>query len=80
MIDERVVENIRTYGVYQDSGAGRSKVFFEDLGVRADQKADYVILTGCVQPEGMPHVFLALRGKVQPPPKLEEVFAWRSKM
>ena len=61
MIDEKAVENIRTYGVYQDSGAGRNKVLFEDLGARADQKADYVILTGCVQPEGMPHVFLALR-------------------
>ncbi|RLC27202.1 MAG: hypothetical protein DRH37_11065 [Deltaproteobacteria bacterium] len=61
MIDEKAVENIRTYGVYQDSGAGRNKVLFEDLGVRADQKADYVILTGCLQAEAMPHAFLALK-------------------
>jgi len=60
MIDEKAVENIRTYGVYHGSGVGRSKVLFEDLRVRADQRADYVILAGCVQPEGMPHVFLAL--------------------
>jgi len=65
MIDEKAVENIRTYGVYQGSGEGRSKVLFEDLGVRADQEADYVILTGCVQPEGMPHVFLALRNLLE---------------
>lgn len=60
MIDGKAVENIRTHGVYRGSGAGRSKVLFEDLGLRADQEADYVILTGCVQPEGMPHVFSAL--------------------
>jgi len=57
MIDEKAAENIRTYGVYQGSGEGRTKVLFQDLGVRADQEADYVILTGCVQPEGMPHAF-----------------------
>jgi len=61
MIDEKTVENIRTYGVYQDSGEGRSKVLFQDLGVRADQEAEYVILAGCVQPEGMPHAFSALK-------------------
>jgi hypothetical protein len=37
MIDEKAVENIRTYGVYQDSGTGRSKVLFEDLGDRVGQ-------------------------------------------
>jgi len=61
MIDEKAVENIRTYGVYRDTGEGRSKVLFEDVGFRADKKADYVILAGCVQPEGMPHVFSALK-------------------
>jgi Fe-S oxidoreductase len=65
MIDEKAVENIRTYGVYQGSGTGKNKVLFEDLGVRADQEADHVILTGCVQPEGMPHVFLALRSLLE---------------
>ena len=61
MIDEKAVENIRTYGVYQDSGAGRNKVLFEDVGLNADKEAEYVIIAGCVQPEGMPNVFSALK-------------------
>lgn len=59
MIDEKAVENIQTYGVYQNSGAGRNKVLFEDLGLNADKEAEYVIIAGCVQPEGMPHAFSA---------------------
>lgn len=65
MIDEKAIENIRTYGVYQDSGAGRHKVLFEDLGLNAEKKAEYVIITGCVQPEGMPHVFSALKNVLE---------------
>jgi Fe-S oxidoreductase len=61
MIDEKTVRNIREYGVYQDAGAGRKKVLFEDIGLNADQEADHVIIAGCVQPEGMPHVFVALK-------------------
>jgi len=61
MIDEKAVENIQTYGVYQDSGTGRNKVLFEDLGLNADKEAEYVIIAGCVQPEGMPHAFSALK-------------------
>ena len=61
MINEKAIENIRTYGVYQDSGAGRYKVLFEDLGLNADKKAEYLIIAGCVQPEGMPNVFSALK-------------------
>jgi hypothetical protein len=30
--------------------------------MNADQKADTVIIAGCVQPQGMPHVFEALKG------------------
>lgn len=51
-----VVDNIRAYGSYKDSGEGRRKVL-EDAGSRIDQKAEYVIISGCRQPEDMPHVF-----------------------
>jgi len=61
MINEKSVENIRTYGVHHDTGAGRSRVLFEDIGFVRDQKAEYVILSGCHPPEGMPHVFRALK-------------------
>jgi Fe-S oxidoreductase len=61
VIDEKAIENIRTYGVYHNSGAGRQKVLFEDIGLNADREAEYVIIAGCVQPEGMPNVFSALK-------------------
>lgn len=60
MIDEKLVDNIRAHGVYQDSGEGRRRVL-EDIGFRIGQRAEYIIITGCVQPEGMPHVLRALR-------------------
>jgi len=61
MINEKSVENIRTYGVHHDTGARRSKILFEELGMAKDQKAEYVILSGCHPPEGMPQVFRALK-------------------
>ena len=61
MIKEKYVENIQTYGVYHNTGAGRSKTLFEDLGLARDRKAEYVILGGCFPPEGMPHVFRSLK-------------------
>ena len=61
MINEDAVANIRKYGVYQDTGDARNKVLFKDIGLNADKKADYVFITGCVQPVGMPHVFSALK-------------------
>ena len=60
MINEKLVDNIRAHGVYQDSGEGRRRVL-EDIGFRIGQRAEYIIITGCVQPEGMPHVLRALR-------------------
>ncbi|NQU02628.1 MAG: (Fe-S)-binding protein [Syntrophaceae bacterium] len=62
MKEQEAIENIRAYGVYHDSGEKRKRVLFEEIGVPADQKADYVLLSGCHQPEGMPQVFSALRG------------------
>ncbi|MEE4351536.1 MAG: (Fe-S)-binding protein [Desulfatiglans sp.] len=61
MINEKAIENIREYGVYHDTGRARNKILFEDVGLNADQKAEYVIIAGCAQPEGMPQTFLALK-------------------
>ena len=61
MIDDKLVDNIRAYGTYKDSGEGRWEVLTKDIGFRVGEKAEYVIITGCLQPEGMPHVFRALK-------------------
>ena len=61
MINEKVVENIRQYGVCQDSGEARYKTLVEDIGFKIDQKAEYVIIGGCFQPQNMPHVLRALK-------------------
>jgi len=60
MIDQKLVDNIRTYGAFRDSGEGRRRVL-EDIGFRIDNKAEYVIITGCLLPEDMPQVFRATK-------------------
>lgn len=61
MIDPKIVENIKKHGAFKDSGEARLTVMKEDIGFRMDQKAEYVIVGGCIQPEAMPNVFTALR-------------------
>ena len=61
MIDDKVVENIRAYGTYKDSGEGRLKVLKEDIGFRMDERAEYVIIGGCLQPETRSDVFRNLK-------------------
>jgi len=61
MINEKIVENIRRYGAYKDSGQGRYKVLAKDIGFNMDQKAEYVVIGGCLQPENRPQVFRALK-------------------
>jgi len=61
MSDERRVENIRAYGVHHNTGVERAGVLFQELGLVKDQKAEYIILSGCHPPEGLPHVFRALK-------------------
>ncbi len=61
MLDNKLVENIKAYGTYRDLGEGRLKVLVDDIGLRMDEKAEYVIIKGCRQPEDMPHVFRALK-------------------
>lgn len=60
MIDQKLVDNIKAYGVYRDSGEGRRRVL-EDTGFKIGEKAEYVIITGCLQPELMPPVLRALK-------------------
>ncbi len=60
MIDQKLVDNIRAHGTGKDSGEGRLRVL-EDIGFRTGEKAEYVIITGCYNPEAMPHVFGALK-------------------
>ncbi len=60
MIGQKLVDNIRAYGIYTGSWEGRRKVL-EDAGFGMDKKAKYVIITGCVLPEEMPHVFRAFK-------------------
>ena len=62
MKEQEIIQNIKTHGVYHDDGENRKRILFEEIGVPADQKADYVLLSGCHQPEGMPQVFKALKG------------------
>jgi len=61
MIDQKLVDNIRTHGFGRGSGEGKLRVL-EDIGFRMGERAEYVIITGCFNPEGMPQVFRALKG------------------
>lgn len=61
MINEKIVENVRRYGVYQDSGEARYKILAKDIGFKMDQKAEYVVIGGCLQPQNTPHVLGALK-------------------
>lgn len=60
MIDEKTVENIRRYGTCQDDGAGKRRVL-DGIGFRTGERAEYAIVMGCFQPEGMPHVMRDLK-------------------
>jgi len=61
MIDSKLVDNIRAYGTCSGSGEERRKILVDDIGFRIGEKAEYVIITGCFQPQGMPHVMRALK-------------------
>ena len=60
MIDQKLVDNVRAYGTFRDSGEGRRKVL-EDIGFRIGEQAEYAIIMGCLQPETMPDVLGALK-------------------
>jgi len=60
-MDYKAIENIKNYGSYKDTGERRVRVLRDDIGYRMDEKADYVVIGGCLLPEGMPHAFKALK-------------------
>ncbi len=59
MINQKLVDNIRAHGIYTDTAEGKLRVL-EDIGFRRGEKAEYVLISSC-SPEGMPHVFRALK-------------------
>lgn len=60
MIDQKLIDNIRAHGTYRDSGEGRRRVL-DDIGFRVGERAEHVIVLGCLQPETMPDVLRALK-------------------
>jgi len=61
MVDEKSVENIRKYGIAVGTGEKKRQILVEDIGFPIGKKAEYVIITGCFQAEGMTHVFRAFK-------------------
>jgi Fe-S oxidoreductase len=61
MINEKSIENIRKYGVAVGTGKGKMQILVKELGFPVGKKAQNVIISGCFQPEGMPHVFRAFK-------------------
>ncbi|MBU2608484.1 MAG: (Fe-S)-binding protein [Chloroflexi bacterium] len=61
MLNEKLTENIREHGIFKESGEGRRKILADDIGFRMDEKAEYVLIGGCHQPEDHPHVFAAIK-------------------
>lgn len=61
MVDEKSVENIRKYGIAVGTGERKRQILVEEIGFHTGKRAENVIITGCFQPEGMPHVFHAFK-------------------
>ena len=61
MIEEKAIENIRTYGVAMGTGERKRQILVDEIGFPIGKKAEYAIIAGCYQPEGMPHVFRVSR-------------------
>jgi len=61
LIDEKSMENIRQYGVAMGNGERKRQILVEEIGFPAGKAAKNVIISGCFQPEGMPHVFRAFK-------------------
>jgi Fe-S oxidoreductase len=61
MIDEKSVDNIRKYGVALGTGERKRQILVDEVGFPIGKKAENVIIAGCFQAEGMPHVFHAFK-------------------
>lgn len=62
MIESKRVENIRKHGNFKSSVDGWRKVLLQDIGFRTGEKAEYIIIAGCFNPEAVPHVFRTFKG------------------
>jgi len=60
MINEKAMEHIDKYGPCHETGEQKRKIL-DEIGFPVGQKADFVIIAGCFQPAGMPHVLKALK-------------------
>jgi Fe-S oxidoreductase len=61
MIDQKAIENIRQYGCAAGTGEKKRQLLVDDIGFPINKKAEYAIIAGCFQPEGMPHVLSAFK-------------------
>src|SRR4030042_1052370 len=61
VVDEKSVENIRKYGIAVGTGERKRQILVEEVGFPIGGATENVIITGCFQPEGMPHVFHAFK-------------------
>lgn len=61
MIEEKAIENIRKYGRAFGTGERQKQILMDEIGFPMGKKAENVIIGGCFQPEGMPHVFKAFK-------------------
>lgn len=62
MAEKKAIANIQKFGVCNDNGEERQKILVEDIGFPLDQRAEYVLLSGCFGPKRMPQAFAALKG------------------
>jgi Fe-S oxidoreductase len=60
VINENAVAHIKKYGTCHETGEQKRKIL-DEIGFPVGQQAEYVIIAGCFQPAGMPHVFKALK-------------------
>jgi Fe-S oxidoreductase len=61
MIEEKSIENIRKFGKAMGTGERQKQILVDEIGFPIGKKAEYVIIAGCFQPEGMPDVFRVSR-------------------
>jgi Fe-S oxidoreductase len=60
MVNEKAVEHIKKYGTSHETGEQKRKIL-EEIGFPVGKKSEYVVIAGCYQPVGMPHVLKALK-------------------
>ncbi|MDD5312773.1 MAG: (Fe-S)-binding protein [Dehalococcoidia bacterium] len=61
MISEKSIANIKEHGIAVGDGARKKQILEDEIGYPAGKKAEYVIIAGCFQAEGMPQAFRAFK-------------------